>query len=44
MTKIDHAYEADAYFPDLDKLPEWREYCAWIEKLPYATELITTIK
>ena len=26
------------------KLPEWREYCAWIEKLPYATELITTIK
>ena len=26
------------------KLTEWREYCAWIEKLPYATELITTIK
>lgn len=26
------------------KLPEWREYCAWIEKLPYSTELITTIK
>lgn len=26
------------------KLPEWREYCVWIEKLPYATELITTIK
>lgn len=26
------------------KLPEWREYCAWIEKLPYATELITKIK
>ena len=26
------------------KLPEWREYCAWIEKLPYAIELITTIK
>ena len=26
------------------KLPEWREYCAWNEKLPYATELITTIK
>lgn len=26
------------------KLPEWREYCAWIEKLPYATELITIIK
>ncbi|MBO5283875.1 MAG: dihydrofolate reductase [Lachnospiraceae bacterium] len=23
VTKIDHAYEADAYFPDLDKDPEW---------------------
>lgn len=24
VTKIDHAYEADAYFPDLDALPEWK--------------------
>lgn len=23
VTKIDRAYEADAYFPDLDKDPEW---------------------
>lgn len=23
VTKIDHAYEADAYFPNLDELPEW---------------------
>lgn len=23
VTKIDRAYEADAYFPDLDELPEW---------------------
>lgn len=23
VTKIDHVYEADAYFPDLDKDPEW---------------------
>lgn len=23
VTRIDHAYEADTYFPDLDKLPEW---------------------
>ena len=23
ITKIDHAYEADAYFPNLDKDPEW---------------------
>lgn len=22
------------------KLPEWREFCKWIEKLPYAKELI----
>lgn len=24
ITKIDYAYEADAYFPDLDERPEWR--------------------
>ncbi len=23
ITKIDHAYEADAYFSNLDELPEW---------------------
>lgn len=23
ITKIDHAYEADAYFPNLDESPEW---------------------
>lgn len=23
VTKIDHAYAADTYFPDLDKMPEW---------------------
>ncbi|MCR1841344.1 dihydrofolate reductase [Murimonas intestini] len=23
VTKIDHEYEADTYFPDLDKNPEW---------------------
>ena len=23
VTKIDHEYEADTYFPDLDKKPEW---------------------
>ncbi len=26
------------------KLQEWREYCKWIESLPYAEELITTLK
>lgn len=24
ITKIDHAYAADAYFPNLDEMPEWR--------------------
>lgn len=23
VTRIDHAYEADAYFPDIEKMPEW---------------------
>ena len=23
VTKIDHAYEADAFFPNLDEMPEW---------------------
>ncbi|MCR5216179.1 MAG: dihydrofolate reductase [Lachnospiraceae bacterium] len=25
ITKIDYAYEADTYFPNLDELPEWKE-------------------
>lgn len=24
VTKIDHNYQADAYFPNLDELPEWK--------------------
>ncbi len=24
VTKIDYEYDADTYFPDLDKLPEWK--------------------
>lgn len=24
ITKIEHAYEADSYFPNLDELPEWK--------------------
>ena len=23
VTKIDHEYDADSYFPDLDEMPEW---------------------
>ncbi len=26
------------------KLPEWHTYCDWIASLPYATELITTLR
>lgn len=26
------------------KLPEWHEYCRWIETLPYSRELITTLR
>ncbi|MFQ8913565.1 MAG: dihydrofolate reductase, partial [Waltera sp.] len=24
VTRIDQAYEADTYFPDLDQKPEWK--------------------
>lgn len=34
LTKIDHAYEADAYFPNLDELPEW-EITADSDELTY---------
>ncbi len=34
ITKIDHAYEADSYFPDLDQLPEW-EITAQSEEQTY---------
>lgn len=25
VTKVNHSYEADAYFPNLDELPEWKQ-------------------
>lgn len=25
VTKIDHAFDADTYFPNLDELPEWKQ-------------------
>lgn len=34
VTKIDHAYQADTYFPDLDKDPEW-EITADSDELTY---------
>ena len=24
ITKIDHVYDADAYFPNLDEMPQWQ--------------------
>lgn len=24
VTRIDHVYEADAFFPDIEKMPEWK--------------------
>ena len=26
ITKIDYAFEADAYFPNLDEMPEWKNH------------------
>ena len=34
VTKIDHEYEADTYFPDLDKKPEW-EITGYSEEQTY---------
>ena len=34
VTKIDHTYQADTYFPDLDKDPEW-EITADSDELTY---------
>lgn len=34
VTKIDHAYQADTYFPDLDEDPEW-EITADSDELTY---------
>lgn len=25
VTKIDHVYEADSYFPNLDEMPQWKQ-------------------
>lgn len=34
ITRIDHAYEADSYFPNLDEMPEW-EITAQSEEQTY---------
>lgn len=38
VTKIDYAYEADTYFPNLDKLPEWKVTASSGEKTYYDLE------
>ena len=38
VTKTDYAYEADTYFPDLDKLPEWKVTASSGEKTYYDLE------
>lgn len=38
VTKIDHAYEADTYFPNLDNLPEWKVTAASEEQTYFDLE------
>lgn len=43
ITKIDHAYEADTYFPNLDQDPEW-EIAADSDELTYFDIAYTFLK
>ena len=43
MTKIDHAYEADAYFPNLDEDPEWKMTKVSDEQTYFDLEYVFTI-
>ena len=43
VTKIDHAYEADAYFPDLDEDPEWEMTKISDEQTYFDLEYVFTI-
>ena len=38
ITKIDYAYEADTYFPNLDERPEWSVEASSGEKTYYDLE------
>ena len=38
VTKIDYAYEADTYFPNLDEIPEWKVTASSGEKTYYDLE------
>ena len=43
MTKIDHAYEADAYFPNLDEKEEWKITAIGDEQTYFDLEYVFTI-
>ena len=43
ITRIDHAYEADSWFPDLDRDPEW-EITAGSEEQTYFDIAYTFLK
>ena len=43
LTKIDHSYEADAFFPDLDSDPEW-EITADSDEMTYFDIAYTFLK
>lgn len=38
VTKVDYAYEADTYFPNLDEMPEWKVTGESGEKTYYSLE------
>ena len=42
ITKIDQAYEADAYFPNLDKLPNWKMVASSEEQTYFSIEYTFT--
>ena len=42
MTKIDHAYDADTHFPNLDEMPEWEMTEAGGEQTSFDLEFVFT--
>lgn len=42
VTKIDHAYDADTYFPNLDQMPEWKMTEASEEHTSFDLEFVFT--
>ena len=43
ITKIDHAYDADTYFPNLDEDPEWEMTKISDEQTYFDLEYVFTI-